>query len=185
MPGQSQRLRVLRVPSETLRRVKVPHIGTLRTPLWLSTGTRDPDAPPAAARAFVSAVAKVRDALVSSGIACGWARSQLHRRRAPAGPGLAVTLHCLHAAGSTGFDTVPTVSPNLRHEEGRAKFFLWRAPAPQRAMIICPAGAAHPAEGHVQGLPDRPLRDVRARRAGGGDGLVAEPPAVTVLLREP
>ena len=34
-------------------------IGTQRTPLWLSTGTRDPDAPPAAAQAFVSQVAKV------------------------------------------------------------------------------------------------------------------------------
>lgn len=41
------------------------------------------------------------------------------------------------------------------------------------------AGAATSAEGHLQGLPDRPLRDMRAGRAGSGHGVVAEPPPVT------
>ena len=63
---------------------------------------------------------------------------------------------------------------------------LWPISARSTVVVCFPAGAADPAEGHVQALPDRPLRDVRARRARAGHGLVAEPPAVTAQqLRAP
>ena len=47
-----------------------------------------------------------------------------------------------------------------------------------RAVCACAVGP-HAAEDYGQGIPDRPLRDLRASRTGGRHGLVVTPSKVT------